>query len=161
MQVLAFAMRIRRFQSKDAEVTAHLFLETVKRINSRDYSPDQIEAWVSNYMDIELWRSRLQKGLTYIAESEKGELLGFISMDHDGHIDLLYCHADYQRQGIGSQLFSYVERQVNTSVIPSLSTEASITARPFFEKHGFKVIKEQKVQKNGIILINYLMEKHC
>lgn len=154
-------MRIIRFQSKDAEGTAHLFLDTVKYINSRDYSPDQIAAWISDDIDIELWGLRLQKGLTYIAESEEGELLGFISIDHDGHIDLLYCHAERQRQGIGSKLLRYVEEQIKASGIRCFFTEASITARPFFEKHGFKVIKEQKIQRKGSILINYLMEKHC
>ncbi|MEN6621929.1 MAG: GNAT family N-acetyltransferase [Smithella sp.] len=154
-------MRIRQFQSKDAEGTANLYLDTVKRINSRDYSTEQIRAWISNDMDIDLWRFRLQKGLTYIADSEEGELLGFISIDHDGHIDLIYCHADHQGQGIGSKLLKYVERQLKASGITCFFTEASITARPFFEKQGFKVIKEQRVQKNDVSLINYIMEKRC
>ncbi len=152
-------MRIRLFQHEDAENTASLFRNTVKRINSPDYSPEQIKAWVPDDLDIEIWRSRLQKGLTYIAESEEGELIGFISIDHDGHLDLLYSHADHQRQGIGSYLLNYVENQFKSSGISYFSTDASITARPFFEKHGFKVIKEQKVKKHGISFVNYLMTK--
>ncbi|MBT7088103.1 GNAT family N-acetyltransferase, partial [bacterium] len=38
-------------------------------------------------------------------------------------------------------------------------TEASITAKPFFEKRGFKVIKEQQVEKRGVKLTNFQMEK--
>jgi putative acetyltransferase len=37
--------------------------------------------------------------------------------------------------------------------------DVSITAKPFFEKIGFKIIQEQHVKLNGIELTNYKMEK--
>ncbi|PWJ50192.1 hypothetical protein CLV98_1433, partial [Dyadobacter jejuensis] len=33
----------------------------------------------------------------------------------------------------------------------------SITARPFFEKMGFKTLKDQWVERNGILLPNLAM----
>ena len=38
-------------------------------------------------------------------------------------------------------------------------THASITAMGFFKKRGYRVLKEQKVQRSGIYLTNYVMEK--
>ena len=38
-------------------------------------------------------------------------------------------------------------------------THASLTARPFFLKKGYKVIKEQRVLRKGVYLTNFLMEK--
>ena len=38
-------------------------------------------------------------------------------------------------------------------------THASITAKPFFEKRGYKVVKEQKIERQGIFLTNFLMKK--
>ena len=35
----------------------------------------------------------------------------------------------------------------------------SITARPFFEKRGYKVVKEQKARANRLWLTNYVMKK--
>ncbi|HOI05945.1 MAG TPA: GNAT family N-acetyltransferase [Deltaproteobacteria bacterium] len=153
-------MRIRQLRHGDAEKAAELFRDTVARINRRDYSSDQIRAWAPGDMDVEMWRSRLQKGRAYVAESGEGKLLGFISIDRNGHIDLLYCHADHQGQGVGSRLLSHAERQIKASGVTHVSTEASITARPFFEKRGFEVVKEQKVRRNGSNFINYVMVKH-
>ena len=41
----------------------------------------------------------------------------------------------------------------------TITTYASITAKSFFEKRGYKVIKEQHVERKGVLLTNYLMEK--
>lgn len=38
-------------------------------------------------------------------------------------------------------------------------THASITARPFFEKRGYRVIREQLVERRGEKLKNFVMEK--
>ncbi len=40
-----------------------------------------------------------------------------------------------------------------------LITEASITAKPFFQRMGFSIVKEQEVICRGEIFINYVMEK--
>ena len=38
-------------------------------------------------------------------------------------------------------------------------THASVTAKPFFEKRGYRVVREQQVSRQGILLTNYVMEK--
>jgi hypothetical protein len=43
--------------------------------------------------------------------------------------------------------------------IKKITTESSITAKPFFEKMGYQLIKEQNKKCAGVILKNYLMEK--
>ena len=40
-----------------------------------------------------------------------------------------------------------------------ITTYASITAKPFFEKRGYKVVKERQVERQGIFLTNYVMIK--
>lgn len=42
---------------------------------------------------------------------------------------------------------------------PALSAEVSITARPFFERHGFTVEAEQHPVKAGVELTHYKMRK--
>ena len=44
--------------------------------------------------------------------------------------------------------------------ISRLYSEVSITARPFYERMGFKVVKEQQVEMRGQVLTNFVMEKH-
>ena len=43
--------------------------------------------------------------------------------------------------------------------VARLFTEASITARPFFEAQGFSVIASQRVEKRGQMLTNFRMQK--
>lgn len=43
--------------------------------------------------------------------------------------------------------------------IQDITSEVSITARPFFEKHGYATVKEQKAQANRLRLTNYVMTK--
>ncbi|EJY07391.1 hypothetical protein HMPREF1362_00104, partial [Enterococcus faecium ERV102] len=38
-----------------------------------------------------------------------------------------------------------------------ITTHASITAKPFFEKRGYKVINEQTVELRGQLFTNFLM----
>ena len=40
-------------------------------------------------------------------------------------------------------------------------THASITARPFFERRGWHVVKEQQVERRGVLLTNFVMERSC
>jgi len=41
----------------------------------------------------------------------------------------------------------------------TLTTEASITAKAFFQQMGFLILKEQEVTCRGEVFINYEMEK--
>ena len=38
-------------------------------------------------------------------------------------------------------------------------TQASITAKGFFEKRGFVLVKKQYVERQGKVLTNFIMEK--
>lgn len=44
--------------------------------------------------------------------------------------------------GIGTQLLKKIEKEVYVSGKRTLKCVSTITARPFYEKNGFKVIKE-------------------
>lgn len=61
--------------------------------------------------------------------------------------------------GIASQLLQRVEAEARRQGLSRIRTEASRTARPFFEKRGFTLVKAQKVEKRGQLLENFLMEK--
>lgn len=57
---------------------------------------------------------------------------------------------------MATMLCDRLERHFPVSCI---TTHASITAKPFFESRGYRVLREQQVTRNGVILINYVMEK--
>lgn len=77
-------------------------------------------------------------------------------MDAAGYLDRLYVHKDYQKKGIASALCDRLEEKCAAAYF---TTHASITARPFFEKRGYRVMKEQQVVRKGVKLTNYVMKK--
>jgi GNAT superfamily N-acetyltransferase len=53
---------------------------------------------------------------------------------------LMYVHPAHQDKGVASALLEPVESFARRHRLAQLSTEASITARPFFEHRGFRLI---------------------
>ncbi len=151
-------MLIRKFDSSDTEEIMQLFYDTVHRINIQDYSSEQVDAWATKDMDAAQWSEQLQSRMTYVAE-EQGKLIGFAELEQTGHINCFYCHAEYQRMGVGTQLLNQIQSKAKNLGIQKLFTEASITAKQFFERQGFRVITAQEVERRAMKFINYVMEK--
>ena len=105
---------------------------------------------------MEQWDRSFSEHYTYVAV-ENESIAGFGDIDGSGYLDRLYVHHKYQRQGIAAAICDKLEQAVPGARI---TTCASITARPFFEKRGYRVIKEQQVERDGTFLTNYLMEKY-
>ena len=149
------AIEIRLYRPDDCEKIAELFYETVHTINAKDYSKKQLNAWATGNVDLDSWNQVFLKTYTVVAISD-GDIAGFGNIDNKGYLDMLYVHKCHQRKGIASAICDTLEKSVSGVKI---ETHASITARPFFEKRGYKVIKEQQVERQGIILTNFIMEK--
>ncbi len=148
-------MVYRKYRPSDCEKIAELFYQTVHSVNQKDYTPEQLDAWATGQVDLVQWNRTLSDHYTVVAE-EDGVILGFGDMAEDGYLDRLYVHKDHQGQGIATALCGRLERAVGAQ---SITTYASITARPFFEKRGYKTVKPNQVERNGVRLTNYLMEK--
>ena len=148
-------MTIRQYEPADCENLAKLFYETVHTINAKDYSQEQLNVWATDNIDLDVWNESLSEHYTVVAV-ENNIIVGFGDIDKSGYLDRLYVHKDYQRQGIATAICNKLEQAVKVNKI---ITHASITAKPFFEQRGFKVVKEQQVERNGIALTNYVMEK--
>ncbi len=149
---------IRRGRPDDAEQASQLFYDTVHEINSRDYSPEQIEGWAPNNMDAKRWSKSLAEKTVFVAE-QGGEILGFAELEADGHINRFYCHSKRQRCGVGTGLMREIERTARSRKIARLYAEVSITACPFFERFGFKTVTDQQVEIRGVVLTNIVMQK--
>jgi len=52
-----------------------------------------------------------------------------------------------------------LEKYVRAKGIAFINTAASITSKPFFEAKGFIELSEQTVERRGVRLRRYLMEK--
>ena len=149
---------LRLYQPDDAPALLALFRDTIRRVNSRDYSPVQVAAWASDDIDTVRWFGRFSGRYVPVAE-EDGRPVGFAELEPNGHIDRVYVSADHQRRGIGRQLLAALVAEARRVGLGRLFTEASITARPFFDAQGFTVLAPQVVMCRGVEFVNYRIER--
>ena len=150
---------IRLYSTKDCEAIVALFYNTVHEVNTSDYDKEQLDAWAPSKIDIDRWCAPLSSSysLVYVDASH---IIGFGNMTDEGVLDRLYVDYQHQGEGIGSLLLDKLENYAASQGIKTISAHVSITARHFFERHGYNIKKEQIVERNNIQLTNYLMEKN-
>lgn len=151
-------MYIRDYRSGDCKETAELFYNTVHKINIRDYTPEQIKVWAPENRDLKKWDESFKDSKAIVAV-EENQIAGFCDITDSGYLDRLYVHSDFQGQGIGKVLCSEAEKYAAAHGNNEITVYASITAKPFFEKMGYSVIRENQVIRENVSLTNYLMMK--
>lgn len=150
---------IRRLAAQDIPEMRKLFRATVLTVNSKDYTKEEVEDWASCGDSVEQWKELLAKNDYIGALDGQGRIVGFSSMNAEGYLHSMFVHKDWQGRGVATLLLSEVEKIARRYGVHKISVEVSVTARPFFEKHGYKVVKEQKAKANRLYLTNYVMEK--
>ena len=148
-------MLFREYQTSDCKEITELFYSTVHTVNAKDYTKEQLDVWATEQVDLEKWNQSLQEHYSIVA-IEDGVIVGFGDIDKTGYLDHLFVHANYQGRGIATAICNQLEQVVKGDITP----HASITAKPFFEKRGYRVVKEQQVERQGIFLTNFCMEKN-
>lgn len=152
-------LKIRTFKKGDELALRQLFFDTVRNVNIKDYSLDQVQAWASENYDEKRWAEKLAANNPFIAIFE-GEIVGFADIQETGYIDHFFCHRNHQGKGVGKTLMQTLFITGQQAGITRLYSHVSITANTFFAHFGFKVLKEQKVDIRGQTLTNFIMEKH-
>jgi len=153
-------MLVRNHKDSDIPEIAKLYYNTVHIVNSKDYTPEQIQAWASSKSQNEqFWQKRFQNYSVYVVEAEE-KVIGFAEFEATGHIDCFYVHHLWQNKGVGSKLMKHIEIEAKKQGILKLFAEVSVTAKPFFKKMGFNAIKEQEKLYENLKFKQFLMEKN-
>ena len=77
-------------------------------------------------------------------------------LEENGEEYLAEIEDEMEFEQVSDILMAMVEKKYD---VEHITTHASITAKPFFEKRGYRVIKKQFVDRDGVRLINYIMKK--
>ncbi|MCM1129821.1 MAG: GNAT family N-acetyltransferase [Alistipes senegalensis] len=133
---------------------AELFHDTVHAVNAQDYTKEQLNAWAPANMNLEKWDKSLLEQYSIVAESG-GIIQGFGSIDiGKAYLDRLFVHKNYQGQGIATAICEHLEGVVEGKI----TAHVSVTAKSFFEMRGYKVFRKQYIERQGIVLANFIME---
>lgn len=149
---------LRDYHPADLDALERLFYETVHTVNAADYTPEQLNAWAPGAIDRARWSQTLAEHFTQIALIAE-QIVGFGDLADDGYLDRLYVHRDFQQCGVATAICDSLEHHARSLGIPVVTTHASVTALPFFERRGYRMIRQQQVERMGVRLTNYMMER--
>lgn len=146
-------VELQKYKSSNIDDVIKIFKFSILGTCKKDYDEKQINAWLSG-IERNSWNDTFLAHYSVLAYCDD-EAVGFGDITKDGHINLLYVLPEFQHRGIASMICDKLEKQAKYKI----TVEASITAKGFFLKRGYAVVKEQTVFRREVALINYLMEK--
>lgn len=147
---------VRDYREDDAGPICRLFYETVRSVNLRDYSPEQVRGR-RRPLTPQPGTGACPAGTRW---SPKGTT-GWPAFWSSRTTGTWTCST---AAGTGSGAASgrgstRRRRRARALGLDGISTGASITARPFFERPGFRVVRRNVVVSDDVELVNFSMEK--
>lgn len=142
----------------DVPILRGIFAASVEELTGEDYSAKQQEAWLLAVADEDTFAERLAKELVLVATLE-GSPVAFAALRGADEIDLLYVHPAVARQGAATKLVDALEKLAAGRGATKLTTDASDTAREFFEARGYVAQHRNTVLRGDEWLSNTTMTK--
>jgi len=149
-------MYIREFEPGDEEELHSVFLSAVHELASKDYTPEQVEAWAPASFDLEAWSKRIQGIRPFVVEFN-GKLVAYADVQPTGYIDHFFVSGPFARSGIGTSLMNHIHETAVTQGIGILTSDVSRTAQPFFAQFGFVVVEQRAPVVRGVTIPNAFM----
>ncbi|MCB0382543.1 MAG: GNAT family N-acetyltransferase [Psychroserpens sp.] len=140
-----------------AEITS-IYRDTIRTVNSEDYSEAQVEAWSKGADDIKKWQDRIKKFYFLVAELNH-QIVGFSYLKNGYYLENMFVHKDFQRRTIGSKLLRIMESQVSINGHDVIKSDISTSAFDFFDSHFYDVEKKQKKSFKGQVFDTFIVFK--
>lgn len=149
-------MKIREYTFEDAEAHAEVHRQSVRGLASEDYRDEVIEAWATKEPE----DSPLEEEKVRFVAEEEGEIIGFSDYNMEtNELSGLYVKPDYTGRGIGEKLLERAEEDAREKDLDSLWCKSTITAKEFYQKHGYEIVEEKSHEIEGLEMKVYRMEK--
>ena len=150
---------IRPASPEDAKAICEIQHGAVKALSDGPYSKDVIDAWHDAMTAKNVEEGLRKPDLSGFIAQIDGGTVGFALLT-DGLINAIYVDPRHQGKAIGARLLSRLEAETISRGIKSLTLNASLNARKFYEVNGFRVVREDSTPLNEKISIDCLiMEK--
>lgn len=146
------------YVDSDLEAVVSCFSRSVREVAAGYYDQEQIVAWAPDIPDMDAWARRLHAGGVFVAD-KGGKVVGFVRVEDNGIVDLLYVHPEYARRGVGRAFLEVVCSWAAARGVRKLESDVSIVARPLFEAMGFRVEKQLFVERRGVRFCNFRMAR--
>jgi putative acetyltransferase len=153
-------MLVRAYAERDAAALAAIYRSAVQEIGPRDYSCEQVAAWLSLAPSAEQVHSLYTDGRTaLVAVDARDQPLVFGDLESDGHIGYLYCSPEAAGTGVTPSVYEALKAEARSRPVSRIYVEASEAARRFFLGRGFRVLARRELLIAGVPIHNFAMER--
>ncbi|MCO4819164.1 MAG: GNAT family N-acetyltransferase [Bacteroidetes bacterium] len=140
----------------DIPALIEVFKSSIKAAATQDYTTDQIPEWLRSAKNGKRWTELVEQQIV-ITLHRNNTIVGFISLKDKKYIDFVYVHGNHQKKGVAQILMDELIKTAKKQGQSTISSDVSYTARPFFEKNGFTVIRQNKNKRGDEVLVNFKM----
>jgi putative acetyltransferase len=152
---------IRRAIHDDAQAIIDSHVRSIREICSKDYSPEQIEAWAGKNFKSNLWHQSIDRDLVWsVVVGSKVSGFGHLAVMSEGVGEVmgLYFAPEARGLGAGKKLFQIIKEEAKQNGVKELHLHATITAKSFYEQCGFIQIEESSIGMRGVQIQCTLMK---
>ena len=151
-------MLIREFRIGDEPGLFGVFFSAIHDIASRDYTPEQVNAWAPQSVAPSRWANKMRAIAPFVVEHD-GRPIAYADVQPSGYIDHFFVSSSFVRQGVGSMLMRRIHDTAASNGISVLTSSVSRTAQPFFRRFGFVIVEEREPVIEGVVVPNASMRK--
>ncbi|MCV0438732.1 MAG: GNAT family N-acetyltransferase [Hydrogenophaga sp.] len=149
---------VRPFRMGEEAALYRVHHGAVHRVASRDYTPEQLNAWAPPEPDHDAWTIKMRTLRPFVAEVD-GVIVGYADVQPSGYIVHFFVSADFPRQGVGRMLMDRIHEEADRLGVTELTSDVSKTAQPFFTRFGFQIVEQRFPVRQGVTIPNALMRK--
>lgn len=150
---LVACYRIRRGQPADADSLYAVHERAVRVLGRSVYNDSQIESWAYGNCPARFVEAMRDEGeLFEVAVSRLRGIVGFSAVK-DQELRSLYVDPEWSRQGVGSTLLRRAEAAIAAAGHDRVVIGASLAGVPFYERHGYRVVKHRHWRSSGGLMI--------
>ena len=156
----ALRYRVRKGTPADGEGLLRVHRISILRLATAAYSAAEVASWTAGLVAEGYGRAMTERGETfYTALTDDSWIVGFCSYKVDEVVGL-YIDPDWARRGLGSDLLRRAEAAIAAAGHRTIRIGASLTGRPFYEAHGYRVVRHGDWKTRGGLVIDMVdMEK--
>lgn len=144
-------MRIREATPEDTEAIRDVHVASIEELGTETYSQEQVAAWARGCESAGYTSAITSDQLEFIVAETDDGIVGFGSLKlappdgyeapADAEITGVYVHPSVVRTGVGTRLYTELERRARTHDVQLLGLSASLNAVPFYESHGYERVR--------------------
>jgi pimeloyl-ACP methyl ester carboxylesterase len=153
------AMPMRKWRPQDLDATIETFRRAVHELAAADYSPEELEAWAPQGCRPRRMGTA-HGGQPRLDIRDQRQARRLHHHRRSGPYRPALRSPRLPAHGGGHCAARAVGRRCrHARGITTLRTEASRSARPFFEQSGFSVLGAERIERHGVLLERFVMER--